>query len=482
MKYAALVCSFMSVANAHAEPERLALRDAVQLAVERNPGLIVKTIDAERAADGVTSARGAQDFVAASSVRWDGTRTRDDNTSSDAVVGTTSLTRPLPGGGSIALVGDATFTRDRAATLAASSTASLDHVSSQVVLVLRQPVLRVWGDTAPDTVLSRAEAVRDIAYLERAAAAAVLLHDVVAAYWEASFARDVLAIRRLSLALAREQLRVTRARVSSGRIAESEVLAVGQTIALREDEVAQAETALVTRSIELAELLGREVHEPILFDPSDMPRASAPRDLARELALARARSPELATVRARGKAAEIEVEVTSRGLLPSLDLEASGGIRGEGDRAGSAWAELRHARTAVYAVGLELTVPLGNHAARGARATAVRARRRAKVDEQALATQIESAVVTAMTVIEAARRRIATLEQALDMADEAIKAERVRWEVGRSTNYDVMRRQAEREDTALRLARARTDLVTAEAKLDAVTGAILERHDVALAR
>jgi outer membrane protein TolC len=168
-------------------------------------------------------------------------------------------------------------------------------------------------------------------------------------------------------------------------------------------------------------------------------------------------------------------------LLPSLDLEASGGIRGEGAGASSAWDELRRAKTAVYSVGLELTVPLGNRTARGARAAAVRARQRVKVDERALATQIESAVVAAITIMDSARLRIATLERALDMADEAIKAERVRWELGRSTNYDVMRRQAEREDTALRLARARTDLVTAEATLEGITGAILQRHHVTLA-
>jgi outer membrane protein TolC len=487
MKFAVAACCVALSTVAHADPERLTLDEAVKLAVERNPGLAGMRVDAEAANAHVTATLGAQDWVLGGNLQWDGVRRVGNGNVpySDTIGGTTSLMRPLPGGGSVGVAFDSTDYRGFAAIAASGLPLppGVDYVTSHLLAVLNQPLLRGWrGDQAPVRQLERARASLQIAELERDAAAATEVRDVVRAYWEVAYARDAVAIRRLSLNDALEQLRITHARVASGRMGDSETLAVGQAIAVREDELAKAETELVFRSLALAELLGREATAPIVYDPTDQVRDGGIRELDREVHFALERSPDLATVRARGKAAQIEVEVTANGKLPQLDLQASGGLRGDGVSTGDSLHHLAAVGTPVISVGVTFSVPIGNRAGRGNHAAAELVHTRVKLDERALTTQIEGAVVESTTEMEAARRRIGSLEQALKFCETAIRAERARWEAGKATNYDVLRRQVEQEDVALRVARARTDLAQAEATLDMLTGAILPRYHIFGAR
>jgi outer membrane protein TolC len=72
------------------------------------------------------------------------------------------------------------------------------------------------------------------------------------------------------------------------------------------------------------------------------------------------------------------------------------------------------------------------------------------------------------------------MEPAIAQANLDLDGERARFEVGRATNFDVLRRQQELTDTQLRLARAKTDYLQAEAALAALTGDILDRFGVSV--
>ena len=50
--------------------------------------------------------------------------------------------------------------------------------------------------------------------------------------------------------------------------------------------------------------------------------------------------------------------------------------------------------------------------------------------------------------------------------------------MGRSTSFDVLRRQEELAQAQLRQARARIDLLAAQAALGALTGEILDSYDL----
>ena len=462
---------------------RLTLRDALTTAVRTSPHLAGVKIDVSIADAHVMTAEGASDWIVAGSVTLDATRDTPAASTTPQLVdaGTLTvsagLTRPLPGGGSVGLRADARISQDHTA-LSIARGQTMDARSwartTDVRIVFRQPLLRGWdGDAAPRTQLARTRAARNVAELEATTTAAGAVRDIVRAYWEVRAARNEVEIRRTSLTLAEEQLRVTGARITSGRAADSEALAVGQAISVRQDELAQAEVTFVRRSTELRRLIGSEVSANAYeVEPLDAPvLAASDPDLDREIVFALERNPELVSVRARGTAAAIEVDVTRRGLLPSLDLDVSAGPHG---------TDLTTLAGVGATVELQLSVPIGNRTAAGALAVATRQQRRVRYDEAELRGQVSSAVIEAIVAMRSARTRAGALADAVRLGDEAIAAEIERWQQGKSTNYDVMKRQAERADSALRHGRAVVDYRQAEAALDALTGAILPRYGIAI--
>jgi outer membrane protein TolC len=80
--------------------------------------------------------------------------------------------------------------------------------------------------------------------------------------------------------------------------------------------------------------------------------------------------------------------------------------------------------------------------------------------------------------MDAARRRIEAIARTTEAASLDLAAERARFEVGRATNFDVLRRQVELADARSRSLRARIDYLRAMAVLDALTGDILVRPGV----
>jgi outer membrane protein TolC len=211
-------------------------------------------------------------------------------------------------------------------------------------------------------------------------------------------------------------------------------------------------------------------------DTLEAPAESA--NLDKALALAAERNPALLAARANGRAARVDVEVTENGLLPQLDLSVLAGPLGNAPDAGDAYDQM--ARFENYTVQGTLTFsrPIGNRSARGNAMAARAAWRHAQLSAEQIAAQTAAAVVRAHALTEEGRRRVEVIAPTTDAAALDLAAERARFEVGRATNFDVLRRQEELAQTQLRQARARADLLIARGALWAVTGEIFDRFGV----
>jgi outer membrane protein TolC len=92
--------------------------------------------------------------------------------------------------------------------------------------------------------------------------------------------------------------------------------------------------------------------------------------------------------------------------------------------------------------------------------------------------QVEADAVRLLASAERAARRLLVLAPSIPSAARDLEAERARFAAGRSTNFDVLRRQDEVAQVELRRLRARGDFEQARAGIEALTGAILERQGV----
>lgn len=395
----------------------------------------------------------------------------------DRFTGNIGIGKLLFTGGRFSVVADAERSRQKFALAMGDATV---EYSTSVTAQLTQPLLRNFGSTVTRAGQTRAEIARDAARLEKDAAARTMVRDLVAAYWELAYAIADLEIRRSSVDLARERRRLTEASARGGAVAPTEVLAVDQVIASREEEVVSAELNVLERSLALRRLAGLEIGPGELGLAVTAPLEVDPKSPEVETVVRAAfeSSPEIASLEARGRGARLELEVTENGLLPRLDLNVYGGPLGTSNKFSQAVEQT--ARFDGYQVGadLELEHAFGRNAAHGAYRRAQAERNKLMVDMADVRAQIAQAAVQAVSLARSAEKRLALSRTAIELSEKNIKAETGRFELGKSTNFDVLLRQDELKQARLRYARAVADYLRATASVGALTGEILPQYGI----
>ena len=86
----------------------------------------------------------------------------------------------------------------------------------------------------------------------------------------------------------------------------------------------------------------------------------------------------------------------------------------------------------------------------------------------------------AVAQVELARRRVALSQRAIELANENIKIETDRFNLGKSTNFDVLNRLEDLRQAELRKAQALIDWHKGETVVQALTGDILPLYGIAL--
>jgi outer membrane protein TolC len=475
----------------------LTLRQALALAARDNPSLAAAGVDVRIAEAGIERARGLDDQLIELNASWVDMRRElvmdrpgVQEPAVDRLSGSLGIFQPLPTGGRLGLELSNEYSRTRFSTLVESMTmgeptlrrASTNEVFAPALqLTLQHSLLRGFGIGVARADRRRARAQRDQAGAQREAVAASLLREVVAAYWDLAYATQELQIRQQSAAGAREQLARVLANIEVGKQPRSASAEIEVTIALRDESVLLSRQVLVDRALELGRLCGLPIestdHQSLLAVDVPQPDDRVP-DRRAALASALERYPQIQALRAQGRAASVEVEVTDNGLLPQLDLTVGGGPVGTGQDAEGAFRQLRRFDTYVITAGLAFSHPFGRHAARGAHNAARETLHKTRLTEADITRQVSTAVVRSVTAVDTASQRAKVLERSTGAAALDLEAERARFEVGRATNFDVLRRQEALALAQLVHLKARIDQLKSRAALDALTGEILDRYGV----
>lgn len=467
--------------------EAIKLEAVLATAIRRSPTLESATIDVEVARAEVLRAAGITDFLlfAGGSFSRRKVPTVAGETYAISSVDTLSfeagLSKVLPTGGTIGIQTTLDRSRQEAVIIGMEQDESTRYDAS-VTAFLDQPLLRGFGPNATYAAEHQAEQAARAAVLQRRATAQGVVRDLISAYWEVSYAQADLAIRRSSLDLARERRRLTEASVRLGQVAPTEVVAVDQIIATREEEILGAELSVAERSLELRRLAGLPINAAAVELAPGEPLAveAAPPSPEQVLRATFETSPELAALAARGEGARLEVEVSENGTLPRLDVSLSFGPAGSGADAGEAYGGMVDRDGYLATAGLRFEHALENRAARGRRHRAEAELRRVSVDDRTLRLELALAAVRAVKLADSAQKRISLSQRAIELSEKNVKAETGRFELGKSTNFDVLARQEELKQARLRRARAVVDYLKAMAIIDALTGQILGKYGIRL--
>ena len=487
----ALVALGVGARVAAADPGELRLADIVAVAVRRSPDLERARIDVAAARAELQRIEGSEDtrLGAQANVRAEHTARTDPQgelVQQEVTLGL-SAARKLATGGELVV----TATADRLKLVGNSrrddgteAEIGVQHkYSAAIGIELNQPLLRGAGSTEFEAPIRQAARQRDAAALSHEAKARDLVVSLAQAYWQVAFAWRQLEVRKASLELGQKQLAYTEGAIRAEKVPRSEALAVQQALAIRKQDVIASEQEVYDRSLALRQLAGLEIGPDALAVTTEALPAkidAAEVDPAAVVRAAFDHSAELAALAATRQAAEIGVAAADGAARSKLDLDLSAGPTGA-DRSprGALSSGVGHPG---YLVTGSLTFEhaVEGRAEHGAQAVARATAAAAKVAERDARARLAMRATRAVQRARAALASVALGDEAIGFAEQNIVAEQRRFELGKSTNFEVLRRQDELEQARLRHASATADYLSARADLDGLSGAILARYSIVM--
>ena len=360
-----------------------------------------------------------------------------------------------------------------------------------------QPLLRGRGKEASGAQLLLAKRNAEVSDHVFRTQVETILFSVVQTYWELVFAHRNLEVSQRSLQLAQEQLGRTQVQVEVGMLASIEETQAEVAVAQRRNELIIARNGLEDATDNLKVLLKAESLPggwETVIDLTDAPEIT-PRqaDIDEEIQSALANRPEIATARAQIAARQVEVNVTRNSMLPALDVVGGVtfvGIGGDtivrepfpGQKIieilpggyGDALSALYGFGFSTWRVGFNFSMPIGNSTARGNYAQATLNEDKARTELERTEQQAILEVRQAVRAVSAAGELVTSMAKTLELAKQQLTIEQDRFDVGMSTNFEVLAFQDELRRAEAQELRAMIDYRNAQALLARVTGSIVE--------
>jgi len=374
--------------------------------------------------------------------------------------------------------------------------------ASELILFLTQPLLKDFGIGTNSARIRIAANNRDISVSQFKENVMRILFDVETKYWVLVFAMEELKVQQESLRLADDFLKMTRRKVEVGVLPPVEILQAEAEKAAREEGVITGEDALQDAEDRLRRVLNL-TDDPRYWEislvPSDLPVMEAlVSDLQEQLMAAIESRPDLNQAKKDLENKKINLKYAKNQLLPRIDLVGSLGVSGlagdaqpqvasgatvfspfDGNYSDSL-EELKSGDNYSYSVGIQVEYPLGNRAARSEMVMADLEKQKALYGVKDLENRVIQEVREAYRQIETNRKRIAAAEASRKLAEERLRSETRRFEVGLATNLDVLDFQEKLSVARSKELRARIDYQGSLVNLERVKGTLLESKGISL--
>ena len=341
---------------------------------------------------------------------------------------------------------------------------------ANMTLNYTQPLLRGFRTDPQRTQLVVQRINRDISDIDLETTIVNTLANVRLAYWELVYALAAVDVQRQALELAEQLVRDNRARVEIGTLAPIDVVQAQSEAALRRQQLAQAVQTLRTNELLLKQLIVGGTSDELWnaeIDPTDEPQIDAPPiNIEEAIRGALERRTDISRVRQQIDINDAQVDNLRNSTLPALDVVGSYQLTGQGGPRlvprgssfealfggaggvipggyGDAIDNIVDADYPFWSVQLQMTYPLGQSADKAAYERARLQRQQNEAQLRRIELQIAADVTNAAIQIDAIQERIQAAMAARELAEEQLRAEESKFEVGLSTNFLVLQMQRE---------------------------------------
>lgn len=359
------------------------------------------------------------------------------------------------------------------------SNRSPEQQSARFGLTVTQQLLRGFGPAVGLARLRQASLDTLASQSELRGVVQAFVADVESAYWRLVLADEAIRVVAESLALAEAQLADVRSRIEVGQLSSYEAAAAQADVALRKQDLIDAESLREVRRLELMRRIYPElpVHAAPALSLTTLPKVD-PIDLAdrdERVSLALQSRPEIKEAEYRLQRGELETVVTRNGRLPRLELFVNLGKTGFADTFRESFRESDGPNFDAQ-VGFEFSQFIGN---RAARARDVIAQSTLEQSGEALAnlrSLVRQDVLLAVNELQLAQKQIAASADTRRFRKQIFEAEQDRFEVGQSTALEVSRAQRDLVESQIAEVEAKVAFQLAKVALFFAEGSLLERR------
>jgi outer membrane protein len=489
----AVACCLLGAAAANASAQTaLTLADATGRALAKNRDVVVEREAGNIADANIERAQGAYDPVLRGEARYRDSKVPTTSLLSGApedelaphfrgVSSSASLTQLLPNGATLAFNTASGFEQtNNFLTLISPAWTTLVGVEA------RLPVMQNRAIDPARRAIRVAQVGKERSALSLRRTLLETVNAVEQAYWTLVAAQRDVEIKQQSVTLAEQQQSDVQARIDAKTTPESDIAQPTAEIGRRRGDLYASEEARARAERALKLLMLENENDPLwdtevrAVDAPDITPTTGPAgagqtgaaqagaaqttaELQAALKDAAEYRPELADVAARLKLQDIEIEAATDRLKPQLDFVASytaRGLSGSKHDATVPFAgipvvfndefdggpftslhNLARMRFPDASVGVQVSIPLGNRAAKADVAVAQSARRQTLSLRDKEAQRIAVEVRNAVTALQTASQRLEAARVSREAAEVQLRAEQDRFEAGLTTTFLVLTRQ-----------------------------------------
>lgn len=457
--------------------ERVNLKQAERLALERNLNLKASDYDTRASEALVRKGYGIYDPLAMASFSAGETRDIINSTvlsgvKTDSRLFDLSVSQLFSTGAELV----AGFANNRSRIATAATPFYNPAYRSEASLSLTQPLLQGFGRTVTEQNILYAVQDRHVAVQALRAQAFTLLGQVRDRYHDVLRYRDNLKYRQISVALAEKILEENRLRVQAGVLPPIEILEAEVGLTQRQRDLLDAERAYQDALDQLAVLLNFPQGVEVADDELLAHELQVNEDTGFQSALTL--RPDLLQRQREIEKLDIERSVNRNQLLPAVDLTASYARKGLGEDYSDDLDSIGNDDLNDWNIGLSLSYPLGN---RGARNELLKTDLRIKGQQarlQQFREEVRNEIRASVRLLNVSRKKIEVASRGQELSEEKLRNLLKRKEVGLATTRDVLQGE---DDLAL----ARADRIASLADYNRsvteylrVTGLLLETEGV----
>ncbi len=351
---------------------------------------------------------------------------------------------------------------------------------ADLTLSVRQSLLRGAGPEVNRAGIVRAEIGIQRANLDYKSQVLNVIQDTENAYYNLTYAREQLAVRNFSLALAQRLYDEAKTRRDTGVATDLDVLQAEVGVANARRGVILAEQAAKDRQDALLALIGQFELEAAVGTVRFSEVTEATPVFASSYQLAKQSQPDFLSSQAAIEQLKLDLKLAKDGAKPDLTVGAALGLSGSNGSGSDAFGDAFDRQNHSWQVDFAFNYPWGQRSdkarERQSLATLSREQTRLRQTEQTIELQVRSAVRSVETNLESVK--IATLASAL--SQKQYELEKAKFDAGLSTSRRVLEAQNDLETARINELQAKVSLHTAIAALHRIEGSSLQRYAVTL--